>query len=141
MVSCNFYRKQICPLNVTNTSDMQVSSCATMSVYMLHMICAIGNVTISTGAHTFHIIGIIPQTNMPSTLHIHVPLQFYYSLHIDPTVLHISIRSQPTASHIYHTTAKYVQSINMPLKYQKYATCQNYSMCIYGGRMLIYMPK
>ena len=42
-----------------------------------------------TGIHTFYNIGICPETNMPTTLCMYVPLQCYCSLHIDPSFLHM----------------------------------------------------
>ena len=46
---------------------------------------AINSVTRNTAIHTFHIIGIYPGTNMPTTLHIFVPLHYYCTLHTDCT--------------------------------------------------------
>ena len=37
-----------------------------------------------------------PEKNMPTTLQIYVPLYYYLSLHIDPTLLHTSIKNQWT---------------------------------------------
>ena len=36
----------------------------------------------------------IPWTNIPTTLHIYVPLHLHCNLHIDPTLLQTSIKSQ-----------------------------------------------
>ena len=43
---------------------------------------------------------------MPPTLHTYVPLQFYYSLHIDPTILHIS-----KINKLQHLLIKLLQNI------------------------------
>ena len=45
---------------------------------------------------------------MPFTLHIHVPLPFYCSLHEGPTLLLTSIKSI-NATFIYHTATKLCQ--------------------------------
>ena len=50
------------------------------------------NVIGSTDIHTFHIICICPCTNMPATLHMSFPLHVYYTLHIDQTLLQISVK-------------------------------------------------
>ena len=63
------------------------------SIYNSYELNAISNVTRSTGIHIFHITGMCPWTNMPTTLHKYVPLHFC-SLQIDPTVLHTSIKKQ-----------------------------------------------
>ena len=52
----------------------------TMSAYN-----AINNVTSSTGIHIFHITNKYAWTNILATLHLYVPLYFYYCLHIYPT--------------------------------------------------------
>ena len=57
-----------------------------------HELIAINLVTWSTAVHTFHIIGTVHRTNMPVTLHMSVPMHVYHTLHIDPTLLHISIK-------------------------------------------------
>ena len=47
----------------------------TMSVYVhLYLLAAINNMTTGTGTHTLHIIGTCPQTNMPATSHMYIPL-------------------------------------------------------------------
>ena len=50
------------------------------------------NVTMTTDIHAFHIIAICPLINMPASLHMCVPLQFYCIPHIDPTFLHTSVK-------------------------------------------------
>ena len=62
------------------------------------------------------------------------------SVYTDPTGLHIYKKYQYTVIFIYHTTAKYIPAIIMPLKYHKYGTCPNSVTCSYGGRMIIYIP-
>ena len=47
---------------------------------------------------------------MPATLYIYVPLHFCCSLHAYLALLQTSIKNQYTATHIYHTTAKYFSS-------------------------------
>ena len=80
-----------------------------VSIYISYELTAINKFTRNTGIHTFHIIEICPWTNMPTTMHIHVPQHFYCSLHIDPILLHKSIRKQYTAPLIYHNTPKKCQ--------------------------------
>ena len=63
-------------------------------VYVSYELTAISKMTRSTGVHTFHIIGICPWTNISPTLHIHVPLLSYHSLHIDPTLSHTQVKNQ-----------------------------------------------
>ena len=75
---------------------------------------------------------------MPPTLQIYVPLHFYFSLHVDPTLLHIFIKKAATI--IYQSIAQYVPASNMPLKCQKYGLCPNYSMCTYRASMQIKLP-
>ena len=61
-------------------------------------------------------------------------------LHTDPRLLHISMKSQTTATLVYQTIAKYVPATNMPHKYHKYGIYHNDSMCIYEGRMPLKKP-
>ena len=63
-------------------------------IYTSYELNAINNVFRSTGVHTFHIIDICPLTNMSAILLIYVTLHFYCSLHIDPTLLHMSTKNQ-----------------------------------------------
>ena len=63
------------------------------------------------------------------------------------TVVHIKnphycTKSQEstTGTFIYHAFAICLPAKNIPIKCQIYATCANYSMCINGGSMQIYMP-
>ena len=65
-----------------------------ITIYTSYEINIINNVTRSSGSHKFYIIGICPWTNMPATLHIDAPLHFYNSLHIDPTLPHISMNNK-----------------------------------------------
>ena len=64
-----------------------------VNVYNSYELNAINIVTRSTGIHTFHITDICPWTNMGTTLYIYVSLHFYWSLHIGPTILHISMKN------------------------------------------------
>ena len=64
-----------------------------VSIYTSFELSAINNVTRGTGIHTFHNTDICSWTNMPATLHKYVTLCFYCSLHIDPILLHISIKN------------------------------------------------
>ena len=50
---------------------------------------------------------------MPTIAHV-CPTELYCSLHINPTLLHTSTKNQSTETFIYHTTAKYMSSANMP---------------------------
>ena len=43
------------------------------------------------------------------------------------------VKTQQNDTLIYHATAIYVPATNMHIKCHKYATCPNYSTCIYGG--------
>ena len=70
-------------------------------------------------------------TNIPATLHISVPLHVYYTLHIDPTLLHVSVNKHQNATNL----ACYCQLQICPWN----ATCPNYSLCINEGCMLIYI--
>ena len=47
------------------------------------------------------------------------PLHCYSSLHIDLTVLHISVEKQHAATFIYHAIAIFVPATNMLLKCQR----------------------
>ena len=116
LLACHIWH--ICQLLDAHISDNYVS------IYASYELTAITNVTRSTCIYIFSITSICPWTNMPSTLHKYGPLHFYYSLHIQPTMLHISIENQYMATFLYHTTAKYVTLIYMPLKCQIHAICQ-----------------
>ena len=72
---------------------------------------------------------------MPATLHIYVPPCCYYSLHMDPTLLHTSVKKQQNHNFYLCVTAR-----NMPMKYHIYAKGANYLTGINGGSMPIYMP-
>ena len=75
---------------------------------------------------------------MPATLHIHVPLQFYCSPHIDIILLHI--HQKVINSKIYLPYyCKYVLAKDIFLKCHIYGIGQNCLMCISGGSMLKYM--
>ena len=64
--------------------------CNYFSIYATFELTAINNVTRNTGIHTLQIIGICPWTNMPTILHMYIPLYCYLSLHVDPTSSHTS---------------------------------------------------
>ena len=70
---------------------------------------------------------------MPTTSHIYIPLHYYSSLHTDATLLQISIQEKQNGTFIYQYTAMYVP-------HNQYATFPNYSSCINGGNMPIYIP-
>ena len=108
-------------------------------IYISYELNAINNVTSNTAIHTSHITDICPWTNRPATLHIYVPLHFFCSLHIDPILMHASIKCQQTTTFICNTTPKYVPVTNVPLKCY---ICQmpKLRMCISDGNMPIYMP-
>ena len=108
--------QQICPPNAIDIPYKPIISCVQMrqpcQLYTLYELNTTNNVTRSTGILTFHITGICPWTNMPSKLHKYVPLHFF-SLHIEPKLLHISVKNLYTAIFIYHFIAKYVQLRNI----------------------------
>ena len=79
------------------------------------------NVTMKSSIDTFHITAICPEANKPATLHIYILLHCYLSLHIDPTLLHISINTLQNATLIYNATAIYVPATNMPIKCHIYS--------------------
>ena len=95
--------------------------------------------TKSNGIHTFHNIGICPWKNMPTSLHIYDPLHFYYSLHADPTMQHVSIKINKLLHLFTILPQKYVLVINMPLKCHIYCILQNYLMSINVGDISIHM--
>ena len=72
-------------------------------------------------------------------MHTFVSLNFYCSIHTDPTFLQISIKNQYTTTFIYHPTAKYVPATIMPIKCHIYVICQNYLTGINDGSMLTHM--
>ena len=89
---------------------MPITSCAhetTMSVYMPHMNSMQLTMQQDTLVYMFHNTDICPRTNTPDILHIYVPLHCYCSLHIDPTLLHISVKKKKKqiVTLIYHATA------------------------------------
>ena len=59
-----------------------------------------------------------------------VSLNFYCSLYIDPTLLHIPIKTTKTL--ICHATLKYVPATYMPFKLHINAKYPRNSMCIFG---------
>ena len=67
----------------------------------------------------------IPWRNMAATLLIYVLMYCYCSLHIDPTLLCISVNKQQTELFSSHPIAKYVPPENMPTECHMYAICTN----------------
>ena len=56
-----------------------------VSINTLYELIKSNNVTRNTGIQTFHIFTICPCTDMPTTLHIYVPLHYHCSLYINCT--------------------------------------------------------
>ena len=77
------------PLNIYAWHISCLSHCPNNTSYKLT---TINNVTRPPGIHAFHIAGTCPCRNIPATLYKYVPLHFYCSLHIDPTLLHTSFK-------------------------------------------------
>ena len=65
-----------------------------VNLYTSYELTAIDSVTAGTGIFSVHIIGIYPWTNMLPTVYMYVPLHFYCSVHLDPTLLDTSIKNQ-----------------------------------------------
>ena len=65
-----------------------------------------------TGIHIFHITGICPWINMPTTLYIYVTPHFLY---IDSMLLLHTSKKQQTTTLTCHTTTIYVPITNIPL--------------------------
>ena len=61
-----------------------------VSIYTTYELMVMTYVTRSTGMHTFQIIAYDPE-NMPAILSTYIPLLFHCNIHMDPTLLHISI--------------------------------------------------
>ena len=112
-----------------------------INIHASYEINEIKRVTRSTCIYTFNIIGICPWPNMPTTLHIYVPLHFLCTLFIDPTLLHQSVKKQQTATFIYQPTVIYVPATNMTPYCHTYASCTHYLMYINGRNKPIYMPN
>ena len=108
-------------------------------IYTLYELTAINNVTRSTGMHAFHIIGICPSTNTSATLHKYFSLHFYCSLHINPTLVHTSIKISKL-QHFFTIVLLSVcrQQICLSSTACK-ATYPNYFMFINGSSMPIYV--
>ena len=77
-------------------------------IYTSCELTAAKNVIRDTGIHKFNIINIYFWTNMPVILHLSVTLIVYYTLNIDSTLLHISVKQKtkcsfhlPCYCHIY----------------------------------------
>ena len=105
-------------------------------IYASYQLTAINNVTTSTGIYTFHIFWHMPLNNMSATLHIYFLLHFYCSIHIDPTLLYVKVKTQQTATFNYNAITIYVPIIDMPLKCP---ICQ-YVMCRYQTCVSINNP-
>ena len=76
---------------------------------------------------------------MPATSHMYVPLYFYCSLYIDPTVLHTHQKQQQITIYIYHTVAIYVPQTIMPVKCHIYSTYAKCFICTYDNHVHIYI--
>ena len=74
-----------------------------------------------------HITDINPWTNIPATLHIHVPLHFYCRLYIQ-TYITAHIHQKSINCIIYYIIANYVPPPTMLLKCHKYSICPNYKL-------------
>ena len=71
-------------------------------------------------------------SNMPTTSHIHVPLHYYSTLYIGPTLLHMTVNKTTTFN--YHAIAIYMPITNMLLKCYIYAS---YLMCAWENHVSI----
>ena len=89
------------------------------SLWLCKELTAINSVTRHTSKHPFNITGICLSRNMSAILHIYVPMHFFPSLHIDPTLLHTSVKNQLSVTFIFHSTVELLSGTNMPPK------CQN----------------
>ena len=83
---------------------------------------------------TIHHMAIDPSTNKTATLHMHVPLHFYCSLHI----WHIYIQKQELL-HFFPILLPYMCQQYICPSNVTYASHANNSMCINGQSMPIYM--
>ena len=100
--------------------------------YVSIKLTAIKNVNRNSGIHTFYNIGIYPwKICMPHCTY--VPLHGYCSLHIDPK----NKTKQQFATLVYHPTATYVLTTDMPLKCDIYAS---FFMWRYQKTMAVYIP-
>ena len=89
-------QQQMCPSNAVDMSHMATTSCAhktALSDYILHMVSMQSIIWPGSLVYLHFTLLTWPWTNMPTTLHKHVQLHFYYSLHIDPILLHTSIKN------------------------------------------------
>ena len=89
------------------------------------------------GVHTFHFIGTCPWTNMSATLHMYAALHCSWSLHRNPKLLYMSVKTQQNAILIYHASTIYVLATIMPLKCHICAIFPNCLTCTYGGSALM----
>ena len=94
-MNCNFIYHSISNFVPTTNKALKCHICQSLHAQILdnyvsistsYELNAMNIVTMTTGMHIFHITGICPSANMP--------LHFDYSLHIDPTFLHLSIKNQ-----------------------------------------------
>ena len=105
-----------------------------VSIYTLHELTAVKNITTSTCIHTFHIIGICPWTHMPAIWHMksHCTTNVVYmQTHI---TAHIS-QKKMKCNFIYYAKTLYVP---VSLKSYIYATYANYFMCTWDNYVSIY---
>ena len=87
-------QQEICPSNATYANYFMCSWDNNVSTYTSYYLPAIKYVIRNTAVHTFLITGISCWANIPATLYICLTKHFYHSLHTDPTLLHISIKTQ-----------------------------------------------
>ena len=80
------FKYHICHLHYEQIWDYCVH------IYNSSELNATNSVTRNISIHAFYITSICPWTNMPATLHMYALLHFHYSLNIDPTLLHKSIK-------------------------------------------------
>ena len=79
----------------------------------------------------------MPPKQICMTHYIFVPMHCYCILYIDPTLLHIYIKTkQQFAALIYHAMATYMMTTNMPSN----ATHANKFTCRYQTTMSVYIP-
>ena len=78
--------------------------------------------------------------SIPLNCSIVIPYTLLSDTVTHPTIIHISVKQQATATFIYHYIGIYVPATNVPLKYIIYGMCLNYSTYINKKSMPIHMP-
>ena len=106
-------------------------------IYASYELSTFNSETRCTSLHTFYIIGICPWTHMPVILQMYVPMHCYQSLHKDPTLLYIQVKSQLNATFTYNAIAIYVPAINTALQCHM---CQLANAQIWHNYVSIYNP-